>query len=907
MRERAVLRSSLVVLALLAVAPRVAHGDPGSVSVVVRDSSGAVVPGAIVSLMNDQRAGVATAKTDGQGQSTLSGIPVGSYVVVVSAPGFGERHEAVTIPRTGNARLEVTLVPAALAEEVTVTASPGLVQDVDASPQQVNVVDEAEIAARAKSVVAQSVAEEVGLHLQRTSPTVAGVFVRGLTGNKVNVFVDGVRYSTAAARGGINTFMNLNDPASLEAVEVLRGPTSAQYGSDALGGSVQFLTRTPAPSTEGKRLTGVFATSFGGADLSFGSSLRASYAGEKLGFEGALSGRRTNTLRPGAGRDSHNAVTRFFDLDSGLVIDDRLPDTAFTQYGGSMKLTWAPSAGSRVIASYTRGQQDGGRRYDQLLGGDGNLVADLRNLMLDFGYVKYERHGVGPFDRVMLAYSFNRQREERVNQGGNGNPRASINHEYERTTVHGLQASGVRATGRHTISVGGDVYREAVTAPSFGVNPATGAVSVRRGRIPDGAHYTSGGAYLQDVFEATSRVSLLGNVRLSAASYRAEASDSPVVRGRALWPDDSLSVSDVTFRTGAVVKVTSRLTLSTAVSRGFRAPHITDLGTLGTTGSGFEVAAPDIAGLGATLGSTADATASDTGIAVTQLAPESSLSYEATLRYRTNNFDTDLSAFVNDINDNITRQALILPRGAVGLILGEEAIVKQDPSGVVYVGATSSPVLVSANYDDARVWGIEHTMSVKLAPDWSARTAFTYLRARDRRSGLPPNIEGGTPAPEGWLKIRYAPEGGRRFWVESYLHLAARQDRLSSLDLEDRRTGATRSRTSITNFFNNGARARGLIGAGADSAPGTADDVLLATGETLAQILDRVLGGARSAPLFTTVPAYAVFGVRGGVRFGGRHEVFVDVENIGDRNYRGISWGIDAPGRGVYVRYSTRL
>jgi hemoglobin/transferrin/lactoferrin receptor protein len=49
-----------------------------------------------------------------------------------------------------------------------------------------------------------------------------------------------------------------------------------------------------------------------------------------------------------------------------------------------------------------------------------------------------------------------------------------------------------------------------------------------------------------------------------------------------------------------------------------------------------------------------------------------------------------------------------------------------------------------------------------------------------------------------------------------------------------------------------------------------------------------------------------VFGVRAGFRHG-RHEVFVDLENLGDRNYRGISWGMDAPGRGAYVRYSVKF
>jgi outer membrane receptor protein involved in Fe transport len=772
----------------------------------------------------------------------------------------------------------------------------------------VNLIGADAIGQRAKAVVAQVAAEEVGVHLQRTSPTMAGIFVRGLTGNKVNVFVDGVRYSSSAARGGVSTFFDLVDPATLEGVEILRGPSSAQYGSDAIGGSVQFLTRQPSFSPDRPRLDGWYGASFGSADTSLGSDLTLSWGSRRFGLLGTIAGRRVNTLRPGEGQDSHNAVTRFFDVGSDAAIGDRLPDTAFTQYGGSFKARWAPDEGSQILASYTRSQQDGGKRYDQLLGGDGNLVADLRNLMLDRLTLKYDRIGLGFFDQATLAYSYTAQREERVNQGGNGNPRATVNHEYEKTRVHGGQGSLAKQWGRHSLAFGGDFYHERVTAPSFGVNPVTGAAATRRGRVPDQALYQWGGVYLQDTWEAvTRRLWLAGNLRWSGAAYESKASDSPLLNGKPLWPDDSLSASSTTFRTGAVLALTEALRLSANVGRGFRAPHITDLGTLGLTGSGFEVAAPDVAGLGAMVGTTAGRDAVTTGNAVRQLAPETSLSWEVGLRYYRPRFRSELVGFLNDVNDNMQKQALILPPGAVGTLLGDQQVSQQLASGVVFVPASSNPVLVRANFDQVRIWGIEHTLHAQVSSAWSVSSVFTYLHAEDRHTGLPPNVEGGTPAPDGWIKIRWQPEGGR-VWIEPYLHAAARQDRLSSLDLEDRRTGATRSRSSIASFFGNGARARGLIGPGADGVPGNADDVLLATGETLAQVQDRVLGpGGGAAPLFTAVPSYVVFGLRGGVRLGTRHDVLVDFDNIFDRNYRGISWGMDAPGRGVYLRYSTRF
>ncbi len=118
---------------------------------------------------------------------------------------------------------------------------------------------------------------------------------------------------------------------------------------------------------------------------------------------------------------------------------------------------------------------------------------------------------------------------------------------------------------------------------------------------------------------------------------------------------------------------------------------------------------------------------------------------------------------------------------------------------------------------------------------------------------------------------------------------------------------APRTRGNIQNFFRNGARARGWVNSGADGIPNNADDILIVTGETLAQVQDRVLGvGVNSAPL-----------VHGGQ---GIRDVWRAIRPAArpahdprrrrkpdDENYRGISWGMDAPGRGLSVRYMYRF
>jgi hemoglobin/transferrin/lactoferrin receptor protein len=875
---------------------------------VVKDASNKPVSQASVSLLNVRQLVVASVRTDGLGQFKLTGLPAGTYELMVSSKGFEPRRRAVSLPRDASSPIEIELGLAALTAEVTITADVGVVQSLDETTQQVNVIDENKLQQRASSVLAQAAREETGISLQRTSASIGAIVVRGLTGAKVVNYVDGIRYSNSAARGGINTFFNLNDVSNLRAIEVIRGPNSAQFGSDSLGGSVNLVSR-PALYTSGDfEFHGRVSTHYNSADHGFGGSTLGTFGGKDLSVLINLASHRSNTLRSGGGFDSHAAVNRFFGLRSSVLDGERSTDTAFTQYGGLFKLNYRLTENDQLSFHYQRSQIDGGKRFDQTLGGDGNLIADLRNFMLDFFYGRYERFQAGPFDTFAISYSYNAQREERVNQGGNGNPTGAITSQPERTVVHGVQLQTIKQWGeRNSLVIGGDFYYDRVRTHSYSLNPVNGVATVVRGRVPDKARYYNGGVYVQDVFTVIpKRLRLVGALRYGGVSYESRSSYSPLVNGQPLWPNDSLSADALTPRFGAVLTIVEGLNISGQVSRGFRAPHITDLGTLGLTGNGFEANAADLAGRGATVGSSAAATAVSTGVPVQQLKPETTWTYEGGIHLHRSRIDIDVNGFVNDIKDNIAIQTLILPQGAVGLQLGDQRVTSQNANGAIFVPASTNPVLIRANLDNARIYGIEQKFDLRISRSWTLGQNFTYLHAEDERTKLPPNIEGGTPAPQGYFRLRYEPARGR-FWVEPYIYGARKQTRLSTLDLEDRRTGAPRTRASIANFFNRGAAVRGLIAPGPDGRLGTADDTLKPTGETLAQVQTRMLGSAASATLYPYIPGFMTINVRGGFRIGESHDVVLDFENLNDKNYRGISWGMDAPGRSFGFRYNYRF
>lgn len=860
----------------------------------VKDQNGDAVAGASVVVRGTSGGGSIATTTDREGSFTFRSLNQGEYRLRVIAQGFAVAEQTISVsPST--APISVTL---AVGEaHATVTAEVGQLEETKNVAQPVSIISANEIAERATSVLAQAGEEEAGLNLQRTSPTLGAIVVRGLTGKNVVNFVDGVRFTHAGQRGGINTFFNLNETNNFQAIEVLRGPNGAQYGSDSLAGTVNLISKSPAFGMDKGEFHGEINPSFSSADKSYGTGMLFSYGTRRFGGYVNLSGRRVGNLRTAKGIDSHSSITRFLGLPSTILYDVN-PETNFQQYGGSTRLNFAPREDQQLIFFYQRGQQDNGKRFDQLVGGDGNLIADLRNLMLDFGYLRYVKQNLGPFDNGSFTVSYNTQREERVNQGGQGNPFGDITHQYERTSTWGGSFFLDKRIGSNTFLVGGDLYHEGLNSPAYTVNGTSLAITLSRPRVPDEARFTSSGIYVQDQWEAiANRLRITGALRYSGMKYRVRASDSPIVGGRALWNDDELSTADWSGRLGAVIRANDHVRFAFNYGRGFRYPSMTDLGTLGLTGDGFEVDHITAGAFGGQIGTTAASDAVTTGLSVAKQESEFSNNFDASVRFENKRVDMEFTAFRLDITNAITKQALILPAGAVGQTLGDQVIISQLPSGVVFVAAATNPVLVRANFTSAKTYGVEYETEARLTHRLLFKGAATYIRAADKDTGLPPNIEGGTPPPTVFLSLRH---NWPRAWVEAYATLAARQERLSSLDLGDRRTGAARSRAQIENFFRRGACVRGLTfnAAGTcNAAVGTY--TLRATGENIMQVLTRVLGpGFPTLPLFTALPGYGLANLRGGLTINEKANIFWAFENILDQQYRNPSWGIDGPGRG---------
>lgn len=179
------------------------------------------------------------ARTDADGKFELR-LNAGRYSVIATAPGLISDAMAIDVASEPST-IEIAMKISALSETLVVSAAQ-IDQPLSRTPDSVTVIDGREIAAKQQFTLSSALRSVPGLTLQQNGGpgTVTSLFTRGGESDFTLVLVDGIRAN--AFGGGLDlSQVPLED---IERVEVVRGPQSALYGSDAIGGVIQVITRS---------------------------------------------------------------------------------------------------------------------------------------------------------------------------------------------------------------------------------------------------------------------------------------------------------------------------------------------------------------------------------------------------------------------------------------------------------------------------------------------------------------------------------------------------------------------------------------------------------------------------------------------------------------------------------------
>ena len=866
-------------LCLLALAALAAPAFAGDIRGVVRDPQGGSIPGATVDIgCGSERRRV---HTSASGEFLATGLPAGRCSVTAASDLF----EAETIVVDGTAPATVVLQVRKFSSEVVVTPTRGRSERTFDVPEALSVTSRRDIDTRPYTIFQHVLREEPGVLLQQTTSGQTSPTIRGFTGQSNVYLVDGVRLNTSAWRPGPSQYTAWVDGGAIDSIEVIRGGGSVQYGSDALGGTVQYLS-PPAllGLAAGPTLGGSIEIGGASADRSLSGQADVSFRVRPASVRVGVNRRQIGDLRAGGGIDSHAAVTRFLGLPS-TIVGSRQRDTSFSQTGAYATADAAPHVGATLHALVMHETQSDVSRYDRVLGGEGLFRSGFDPQSLDLGLLRYSTAALGPLNGgVSATVSVNRQADGRFEQS---RPSARLDRQAATTTALGYQLQGHHQfSTRYQLLAGTEYYDERTGASRELLEP-TGVVVRSRPDIADGTAYSNLGVFAQQSADLIpDRLTVRGGLRYGSFSFTTR-------------PDDVLGVTaehvvmrSTTFQAAAVASVAPQLNLTASISRAFRAANAADLGSIGLTGGGgFEITPTRAAALNAVVGSTGGTNARSTGVRVTGLRPEVVYQYEAGLKARAGRVSGSVNGFDMELFDFIQRRALVFETNVVGTTIAGFDIARQDAAGLAYIAQDIRPIATRVNVDRARIIGFDVEGDVRVTGSISTRGYFSMANGRALPDG---EFVRRMPPPMGGARVRWS---GERLWAEGVVTFAAEQTRLSSGDLSDARIGGLRTPASIAAFFNGGAVDLGLVRNG----------ILVATGETLAEIQHRVLGTASSAPLYSTHPGFTTVGVRGGFRLPSGLEMTVMLENLGDVNYRLYGSGIDAPGLNLQVRTRYRF
>lgn len=250
--------------------------------------SGATIRGTVTSEANNQPVGGAavqitqlrrTVETDENGAYEFAGVPDGTYTIVTHLEGFSDRAQTVRVSGAAAVALDFSLSLAALREEVTVTAT-GAEESVFESFQSVNSLGSTRLREQSSTAVGEVLEREAGVSKRSFGPGSSRPSIRGFEGDRVLILQDGVRNGSVGSQSGDHG--EPVDALNLERLEVIKGPATLLYGSNAIGGVVNAVSGDEDDAHPGLR--GSFTALGGTNNRQGGTSGNLEYGFKKFLF-----------------------------------------------------------------------------------------------------------------------------------------------------------------------------------------------------------------------------------------------------------------------------------------------------------------------------------------------------------------------------------------------------------------------------------------------------------------------------------------------------------------------------------------------------------------------------------------------------------------------------------------------
>jgi hemoglobin/transferrin/lactoferrin receptor protein len=438
-------------------------------------------------------------------------------------------------------------------------------------------------------------------YVQKSQQGGGSPILRGFEANKILLVIDGVRMNNAIYRAGHLQNILRVDPFMLERIEVVYGPSSVMYGSDALGGVIHLMTKKPKLN---QSLAGEALYRFNSVNTGNTFHINLQKGFKHIGILTGISFNEFGHLMQGLNR-THEigdlGLRKIYQSNlngKDVLIQNNNPNlqigSAYTQLDVTQSVIIEKNNRYKHLLNFQISRTGNVPRYDRL--------SELKNDTPVFGAWYY-----GPEIRVMANYQIENNlkniwadnwkwntayqwiEESRMTRNFG---KSNENNRIENVQVMSSTIDFYKQIQKHEIRYGIDVQWNDVQSKAFAKNQTTGIQNPISTRYPDnGSQLLLSGVYISHTKELSNKLIFTESMRLSAIHLKARFKDKSFY---SFLPDQfAQNYLGLCGNIGMVWMPSQKIRITFQSATGFRAPNIDDINKIFDSQSGKQLIVPN--------------------------------------------------------------------------------------------------------------------------------------------------------------------------------------------------------------------------------------------------------------------------------------------------------------------------
>ena len=457
-------------------------------------------------------------------------------------------------------------------------------QDV---PNKVSVLSPSNLQLRNPSNTSDWLGSSGEVFIQKSQQGGGSPMIRGFSANRLLYAVDGVRMNTAIFRSGNLQNVISIDPFAIQNTEILFGPGSVLYGSDAIGGVMAFETLKPSFAKDSTEVTGTVATRLGSSneELSFHGHLSIQL--KKWAFLTSFSHFNYDDLKMGKNGPSEYLRTSYAEMQNGkdtvLINSDpkKQIQSAYSQWNIMQKILYKSGEKSELEYAFHYSKSGNIPRYDRLIENNNSglkfatwYYGPQVWMMNSLGFIN--RNATNFFDQLKLKIAHQYFEESRNDRRFGKN---ELFQRIEKVNAISFNADFIKTIRKESfLTYGTEWVINNVKSSGSVQNIQTQKNTPASARYPN-SNWRSFAIYGTHHAHFSEKLKLQSGIRYNSINIEADFTNNldfyPLP-----FAETSNSFGSFTGSLGLIYSPAQSLTISPVFSTGFRAPNVDDLGKI---------------------------------------------------------------------------------------------------------------------------------------------------------------------------------------------------------------------------------------------------------------------------------------------------------------------------------------